>query len=63
MDRNSGWLCPKCNKAHAPWITTCPEKTTDLYDYYNLNFWPKCNCKPGTFCGNVNCPYVTKIEC
>lgn len=22
----TGWLCPKCQKAHAPWVQTCPEQ-------------------------------------
>lgn len=20
---NTGWLCPRCNKAHAPWVPSC----------------------------------------
>lgn len=25
-----GWLCPKCGKAHAPTVLTCPERANSL---------------------------------
>lgn len=27
---NEGWNCPKCQRAHAPWVVTCPEGATPL---------------------------------
>lgn len=73
MHKNSGWLCPKCDGAHAPWIETCPSKQNDFSKltwpampqqyFYTNNETPLCNCKPGTFCGNASCPYATKIVC
>lgn len=30
-DQRQGWLCPKCQKAHAPWVETCPENPAVTY--------------------------------
>ncbi len=23
MDKNTGWMCPRCKKVHAPWVEEC----------------------------------------
>lgn len=32
---NTGWICPKCGKVHAPWVPSCECNNTSLQ--YGIN--------------------------
>ena len=32
---NSGWICPKCGKVHAPWVPSCECNNTSIQ--YGMN--------------------------
>lgn len=34
----TGWICPRCNKVHAPWVSQCHCVPTTVTDFPS---WPK----------------------
>lgn len=61
----SGWLCPKCQKVHAPWVPSCtchmvalPVAPTTPIRNDGQPRLPLCGCVVGTVCGNSACPYL-----
>lgn len=50
---NQGWLCPKCNSAHAPDVKTCPQSFMGIPQVSM-----ECQCCVGAeaWCLNTVCP-------
>lgn len=50
---NFGWICPRCNKVHAPFVQSC--SCIDIkYTQTNKNKCFYC----GVYHGNMSCPYI-----
>lgn len=50
---NQGWLCPKCNSAHAPDVKTCPQSFMGI----PVHVATDCGCSLGyeAYCLNMVC--------
>ncbi len=46
----TGWICPRCGKANAPWVATC--RCADS----TKSPWPVAPVRPPSDCVLYNCP-------
>lgn len=45
IPQNIGWVCPKCNKALAPWVSSCDCNSYNNRSYniiFGLTYYPDC---------------------
>lgn len=64
----SGWLCPKCQKVHAPWVPSCTCHMVTLPVVPGSPVrndgparLPLCGCIVGAVCCNTACPYLPTV--
>lgn len=48
---NEGWLCPRCKKINAPWVSSCSCSESSLNpqpSWYNEDWWKEVTCRAPT---------------